>query len=84
MFIGNHSAEVFGDYCSGTNHILPTNQVARYHGGLSVFDFLKIQTYQNLDKGYAEFLSKATSIMASAEGLLAHKMASDIRGHHEA
>ena len=46
LFIGNYSAEVFGDYISGTNHTLPTNQVAKYCGGLSVFDYIKIQTYQ--------------------------------------
>ena len=42
LFVGDYSAEVLGDYCSGTNHILPTNKVARYNGGLSVFDFIKI------------------------------------------
>src|SRR5574344_1004703 len=46
LFIGNSSAEVFGDYCSGTNHTLPTNCVAKYSGGLNVFDFIKVQTYQ--------------------------------------
>jgi histidinol dehydrogenase len=80
LFIGSNCAEVFGDYCSGTNHILPTNQVARYHGGLSVFDFVKIQTYQNIDKNYANILCKTASILAEAEGLQAHKFASDLRG----
>ena len=48
LFIGANCAEVFGDYCSGTNHVLPTNSAARYTGGLSVFDFIKIQTYQEI------------------------------------
>ena len=80
LFIGENCAEVFGDYCSGTNHVLPTNQAARYTGGLSVFDFIKIQTYQNIDKAYAQELSCIASPLAAAEGLSAHKLASDLRG----
>lgn len=40
MFIGSNSAEVFGDYGAGPNHVLPTSGTARYTGGLSVFTFL--------------------------------------------
>lgn len=79
LFIGQNCAEVFGDYCSGTNHVLPTNKAARYTGGLSVFDFIKILTYQNIDKNYADTLAKTASSLASAEGLFAHKLASDLR-----
>lgn len=79
LFIGNYSAEVFGDYCAGTNHTLPTNKVSRYSGGLSVFDFIKIQTYQYADKQAAQTLSVTASIIAENEGLFAHKLASDIR-----
>lgn len=79
LFIGNYSAEVFGDYCAGTNHTLPTNMVARYSGGLSVFDFIKIQTYQYVDKMSAKNLAKTASIIAENEGLYAHKNAADIR-----
>lgn len=78
LFIGNYSAEVFGDYASGTNHTLPTNQVAKYSGGLSIFDFIKVQTYQIIDKNDME-LKKQTSLLAKEEGLFAHKLASDIR-----
>ena len=79
LFIGKHCAEVFGDYCSGTNHVLPTNETAKYTGGLSVFDFIKIQTYQELSKEYSNKLSETASILAQAEGLYAHKLASDLR-----
>ncbi len=79
LFLGNYSAEVFGDYCAGTNHTLPTNMVARYSGGLSIFDFIKIQTYQYVDKAAAKKLAKTASVIAEKEGLLAHKNASDIR-----
>lgn len=79
LFIGQNCAEVFGDYCSGTNHVLPTNKAARYTGGLSIFDFVKILTYQNIDKEYAKNLAKTASSLAQAEGLFAHKLAADLR-----
>lgn len=80
LFIGENCAEVFGDYCSGPNHVLPTNQAARYTGGLSVFDFVKIQTYQNMDICMAQNLARIASRLAASEGLCAHKLASDLRG----
>ncbi len=79
LFIGTFSAESIGDYCSGTNHILPTNGVARYSGGLSVFDFIKIVTYQNADKNECKNLLRNASFLAETEGLAAHKNACDIR-----
>lgn len=79
LFIGNHSAEVYGDYCSGTNHVLPTNEVSKYSGGLSVFDFIKIQTYQIISKSGNKKISPIASLLAEKEGLKAHKLAADIR-----
>ncbi len=80
LFIGNYSAEVFGDYCSGTNHVLPTNGVARYSGGLSVFDFVKIQTYQEISKNTAKkSLCQIASNFAAIEGLYAHKLSAELR-----
>ena len=82
LFIGSNCAEVFGDYCSGTNHVLPTNSAARYTGGLSVFDFIKIQTYQMISKNYSQELSALASELAAQEGLMGHKLASDLRGNN--
>lgn len=80
LFVGNYAAEVFGDYCSGTNHVLPTNGVARYTGGLSVFDFVKIQTYQIIEKSSAiNNLCPVASKIAGIEGLFAHKLSADLR-----
>ncbi|MBW6451629.1 MAG: histidinol dehydrogenase [DPANN group archaeon] len=79
LFIGNYSAEVFGDYCSGTNHTLPTNGASKYTGGLSVKDFIKILTYQEIDKNSCIALGKIASRMADLEGLKGHKNAADIR-----
>ncbi len=81
LFIGEYSAEVFGDYCSGTNHTLPTNGTARYTGGLSAMDFVKILTYQRMTKKGAEKLIPIAATLASAEGLEAHENAAKIRKH---
>ena len=79
LFIGNYSAEVFGDYVSGTNHTLPTNQVAKYSGGLSVFDYIKIQTYQIIREKSIKETAINASYLAEKEGLFAHKLAADVR-----
>ncbi len=79
MFIGSYSAEVFGDYVSGTNHTLPTNQVAKYSGGLSVFDYIKIQTYQIIKASSLKETAQNASNLAKLEGLSAHKLAADVR-----
>jgi histidinol dehydrogenase len=79
LFIGNYSAEVFGDYCSGTNHTLPTNGAPNYTGGLSVKDFIKILTYQEMDEKSCSTLGKIASRIAELEGLKGHKNAADIR-----
>lgn len=79
LFIGNYSAEVFGDYVSGTNHTLPTNQVSKYSGGLSIFDYIKIQTYQIINEESLIETAKKASTLAKQEGLFAHKLAADVR-----
>ena len=79
LFVGDYAAEALGDYCSGTNHILPTNKVARYSAGLSIFDFIKILTYQNALDGKTKNITKTASILANTEGLLAHNLACDVR-----
>jgi len=79
LFIGNYSAEAFGDYCAGTNHILPTNGAAKYTGGLSVRDFVKCVTYQKITKKSFGKIAKTASILANIEGLDAHKKSAKIR-----
>jgi histidinol dehydrogenase len=83
LFIGEYSAEVFGDYCSGTNHTLPTNGTARYTGGLSVKDFLKISTYQKILKAGVKNMSETAAALAEIEGLDAHKKAAEIRNKED-
>jgi len=79
LFIGNYAAEVFGDYVSGTNHILPTMKAARYTGGVWVGTFLKVASFQMINKQGAKSLIPAASSLAEKEGLFAHKLAADIR-----
>jgi histidinol dehydrogenase len=79
LFIGENTAEVFGDYCSGTNHVLPTNGAARYTGGLSVKDFVKFVTFQKFTGKIPKAMIQVASGLAEIEGLDAHKNAADIR-----
>lgn len=79
LFLGEYSAVAFGDYCSGPNHVLPTDKTARYTGGLSVKDFIKIQTHQYISKKGAKKLAKITATFASIEGLYAHKKSAEVR-----
>jgi len=79
LFIGKYSAEVFGDYCSGPNHILPTGGAARYTGGLSVLTFLKVLTYQEATLEGATGLAETAATLAQIEGLIGHKRSAEIR-----
>ncbi|HHW03799.1 MAG TPA: histidinol dehydrogenase [Thermoanaerobacterales bacterium] len=79
LFIGNWAAEVFGDYVSGTNHILPTMKASRYTGGVWVGTFLKITSFQKITKEGAEFLAPAACRLAKLEGLSAHSLAAEVR-----
>lgn len=79
LFVGSYSAVAFGDYCSGPNHTLPTLGTARFRGGLSVLDFLKVVTTQSVSKeGLAE-LSKNGCALARAEGLKHHERSMSVR-----
>jgi len=79
LFLGEYSTEVFGDYCSGTNHILPTGGAARYTGGLSVMNFIKILTWQKVDAKGVDKLAETALTLAEVEGLEAHKKAVELR-----
>lgn len=72
VFIGEYSPQTMGDYVSGPNHVLPTGAVARYRGGLSVLDFLKVITVQQLTRDGLARLGPAAIELAEAEGLTAH------------
>lgn len=79
LFIGQYTAEVFGDYASGTNHTLPTLGAAKYTGGVYVGTFLKTCTYQKFTKKAMNNLAPLVSNLAHGEGLTAHARAAEIR-----
>lgn len=72
IFLGDYSAVAAGDYASGTNHILPTGGMARWRGGLSVADFMKTITVQQLTRRGLSSLHPAIVRLAATEGLRAH------------
>ena len=72
VFLGPWSPESVGDYCSGTNHVLPTYGAARSYSGLGVDQFLRHMTVQELSKEGLEGISAATVELARLEGLDAH------------
>ncbi|BDU75865.1 histidinol dehydrogenase [Mesoterricola sediminis] len=79
LFVGADAAEVFGDYGSGTNHILPTSGAARYTGGVSVATFLKLLTWQRTLPEGREALAAQAAAIADAEGLAAHAASARLR-----
>jgi phosphoribosyl-ATP pyrophosphohydrolase/phosphoribosyl-AMP cyclohydrolase/histidinol dehydrogenase len=80
LFIGGASAEVFGDYAAGPNHVLPTGGAARFAGGLSVFTFLRIRTWLKIEKpAEAAALHDDAAALARMEGLVAHARAAEMR-----
>lgn len=64
LFIGQNTAEVFGDYASGTNHTLPTLRAARYTGGVWVGTFLKTCTHQSMTPEASARIAPLVSRMA--------------------
>jgi histidinol dehydrogenase len=79
VFLGPWSAQPIGDYASGTNHVLPTSGWARARGGLSVSDFVKCSSTQQISRTGLKSLAPVVSTMARAEGLEAHARAVEVR-----
>jgi histidinol dehydrogenase len=79
VFLGPWSAQPIGDYASGTNHVLPTSGWARARGGLSVYDFVKCSSTQEISHSGLKSLAPVVSALARAEGLEAHARAVEVR-----
>jgi histidinol dehydrogenase len=79
VFLGHYSPESVGDYASGTNHTLPTNGNAKAYSGVSVDSFVKKITFQRLSAEGLKNIGNTVELMASAEGLEAHKNAVRVR-----
>jgi len=79
VFLGDWAPEALGDYCSGTNHVLPTSGAARFCGGLNVASFQVAITVQEVQPRGIEAIGPCAVELARAEGLDAHLQAVALR-----
>jgi len=79
VFLGALAPEALGDYCSGTNHVLPTYGAARAYSGVSVASFVKLITVQEVSAEGLAIAGPDAAEMARAEGLIAHERAVNLR-----
>ena len=79
VFMGDWTPESLGDYCSGSNHVLPTGGAARAWSGLSVSSFMKSLTVQTASRAGIGGIGPCAVTLAEAEGLHAHARAVQLR-----
>jgi histidinol dehydrogenase len=79
IFIGPYTAQVAGDYAIGSNHVLPTSGAARFRGGLSAADFVRVTSVQRLTSRGLAALAPTVVTLARAEGLTAHAASIEVR-----
>ena len=79
IFLGEYSPEVFGDYCAGPNHVLPTSGSAKFSSPLGVYDFQKRSSIIKISKITANTLSSIATQLANSEGLQAHAQSAIFR-----
>jgi len=79
IFVGAWTPESVGDYCSGSNHVLPTYGYARSYSGVSVASYQKQITVQELDPNGLRAIGPCTATLAAAEQLEAHRRAVTLR-----
>jgi histidinol dehydrogenase len=79
IFVGHYTSETLGDYCAGSNHVLPTARTARFSSPLGVYDFQKRTSVIEVTPRGAHALGGIASVLARAEGLEAHARAAELR-----
>jgi sulfopropanediol 3-dehydrogenase len=79
LFLGEETTVTFGDKTSGPNHILPTKGAARYTGGLSVHKFLKVLTWQRMNREANREVAQVAARISRLEGMVGHARAGDVR-----
>ncbi len=79
VFLGEKSPVAFGDYTMGTNHVLPTDQTAKFSSGLSVEDYVKKTVFIDPRKKTLKKIANHTINLARQEGLEAHALSVEIR-----
>jgi histidinol dehydrogenase len=79
LFVGPYTAQALGDYATGSNHVLPTAGAARFRGGLSAADFMRVMSVQRVTREGLSRLATIAVPLARAEGLEAHAASIEIR-----
>jgi histidinol dehydrogenase len=79
IFLGEYTPEVFGDYCAGPNHVLPTMGTSRFSSPLGVYEFQKRTSIIQCSSVGAQALADTAATMAESEGLDAHALAAKFR-----
>lgn len=79
VFLGDYTPEALGDYCSGTNHVLPTSGAARAYSGVSVASFQNFVSVQSVSRAGIAAIGGCALTLARAEGLDAHANAVALR-----
>jgi histidinol dehydrogenase len=77
--VGPYTAQALGDYATGSNHVLPTAGAARFRGGLSAADFMRVMSVQRVTREGLSRLATIAVPLARAEGLEAHAASIEIR-----
>jgi len=79
VFVGEFTAQAAGDYATGSNHVLPTSGAARFRGGLSAADFVRVMAVQRVTRSGLQRLAPTIIPLARAEGLRAHAESIEVR-----
>ena len=79
VFVGPYTAQAAGDYGTGSNHVLPTSGAARFRGGLSAADFVRVMSVQRITRAGLARLAPTVLPLARAEGLEAHAESIEVR-----
>ncbi|MCP5151463.1 MAG: histidinol dehydrogenase [Ectothiorhodospiraceae bacterium] len=79
LFLGEETTVAFGDKCAGPNHILPTRGAGKYSGGLNVAKFIKVLTWQRMDRRATREVGQVAARISRLEGMEGHAMTADVR-----
>ncbi len=79
IFMGRHTPEAIGDYCAGTNHVLPTSGTARFSSPLGVYDFQKKSSIIYCSQEGSKPLARIADTLAQQEDLMAHALSARYR-----
>lgn len=79
VFLGRFTSEALGDYCAGTNHVLPTSRTARFSSPLGVWDFQKRTSMLHVSEDGVQVLGRIAGVLARGESLTAHARSAGYR-----